>query len=544
MAEAVAAGPEARPSKGGALLIAAALVGFGFLASRLLGVVRTIVTADAFGSSPDLDAYFVAFRVPDLIFQVLAGATLGSAFIPVFARLYRRDGEEPAWKLASTLLNLITAGTAVLCVLAFVLAPVIVPLLAPGLGEDIGRRDELVDEAVTLTRIMLISPLLFSVSGMVMAILNARHRFLLSALAPILYNLAIIFGAAVLSGPFGVKGLAFGVLIGAGLHLGVQVPGLFVERMRYRPSFEWRDAATREVGRLMAPRVLGLAAAQLNFFITTYFASKVGESAISNLSYAWLLGGLPTALFGMALSTAAFPRLADQAADSDHAAMQLTISRVLRAIMFLTIPAAVGIALLRLPVTTVLLERGEFTRLDSLVTASAVGWYALGIVPQAGIEIHSRAFYVLGDTRTPVLFAVGAMALNLILSASLYSEFGVEGLAFAVSAASWLEWLALYAVYQWRTKAALADDLRAIATFALCAAAMGLVIAVGFAGFDTVGRAENAIIAVAGIVAGTAVYMGAARAVRVPELAEATSRAARMVPGRRASAPGDEAPAP
>src|SRR6185436_4774923 len=143
--------------------------------------------------SPDLDAYFVAFRIPDLIFQVLAGATLGSAFIPVFARLYRRDGEDRAWQLASTVLNLVTVATAVLCLLGFILAPWLVPLTAPGLGEDIGRHTELTNEAVTLTRIMLLSPLLFAMSGMVTGILNARQRFFLPALAPMLYNLAIIF---------------------------------------------------------------------------------------------------------------------------------------------------------------------------------------------------------------------------------------------------------------------------------------------------------------------------------------------------------------
>ncbi len=508
------------------LAIAAAIVAFGFLGSRLLGVLRTVAIAGAFGASPELDAYNVAFRIPDLIFQVLAGATLGSAFIPVFARIARRDGDDPAWKLASTVLNLVAASTAVLCVVAFVFAPFIVPLTAPGLGDDVGRNAELTDKAVKLTRLMLLSPLLFSVSGMVTGILNGRQRFFLSALAPMLYNVAIIFGAVVLSGPWGVEGLAVGVVIGAALHLAIQLPGLFRERMRYTPSCDWRDPATREVARLMGPRVVGLAAAQVNFLVTIYFGSKIGSSAISNLNYAWLLAGLPLALFGIALSTAVFPRLAGHAAEEDMAALTHTISRVLRVIMFLTIPAALGLALLRFPATVVLLQRGEFSSADAAITAAALGFYCLGIVPQAGIEIHSRGFYALGDTRTPVVLAVMAVALNFFLSAVLWQRYEHEGLAFAVSVSSWLEWVMLYVFYLQRTGASAATDLAAIARFAICGAVMALFLALGLGLVDSGGRLHEAVIAVAGAVAGAAVYAGMANWLGVDELREAVSRVA------------------
>ncbi|MCC7366019.1 MAG: murein biosynthesis integral membrane protein MurJ [Dehalococcoidia bacterium] len=524
MAEAAAPAPGPAASRANALTIAAAIVAFGFIGSRLLGVVRTLAIANAFGSSGDIDAYWVAFRVPDLIFQVLAGATLGSAFIPVFARLYRQDGEARAWQLASTVLNLVTAATAVLCVVAFVFAPVLVPLLAPGLGDDVGREQELTDEAVKLTRIMLLSPLLFAVSGMITGMLNARQRFLLPALAPMLYNIAIIFGAVVLSKPWGVEGLAVGVVAGAGLHLAVQVPGLFQERMRYTFRFEWHDRAAREVGRLMGPRVIGLAAAQFNFVITTYFASKLAEGVIADLTYAWLLAGLPLALFGMALSTAVFPRLAEHAADDDLAQLTATITRVLRVIMFLTIPSAIGLAMLREPVTTVLLQHGEFDRAHTIITAQAVGWYCLGIVPQAGIEIHSRGFYALGDTRTPVVLSVMAVVLNLAVSAVLWERYEHQGLAFAVSAASWLEWALLYRIYVRRTGAATAGELRAMAVYALCGAVMAMVLAVAWGGFATGSWAAQAVVAVGGGVAGALVYAALALWARLPELAEAWER--------------------
>jgi putative peptidoglycan lipid II flippase len=501
-----------------AILIATAIVAFGFIGSRLLGVLRTVAIADAFGSDPELGAWHVAFRVPDLIFQVLAGATLGSAFIPVFARVSRREGMDQAWRLASIMLNLVTAGTALLCLIAFALAPRLVPVLAPELGEDVGRADELTDQAVDLTRIMLLSPFLFAVSGMITGILNGRQQFFLPALAPMLYNLAIIFGALALSGPFGVEGLAVAVVGGAGLHLLVQVPGLVRERMRYSALLDWRDSAVREVGRLMAPRVVGLAAAQLNFVVTLYFASKVGTAEISDLNYAWLLAQLPLAVFGMAISTALFPSMADQIASGEGERMQEVVSQALRVIMFLTIPAALGLALLRVPVTTLVLERGEFTARDTVITAAAVGWYCLGIIPQAGIEIHSRAFYAMGDTRAPVILAVAAVGLNLALSGLLYTEYGHKGLAFSVSAAAWFEWLVLYRWYILRTGASARNDFGAMAVFSMCGAVMALFLVLTTAGMDGAGRADNVVIALAGAMAGGCVYIALARLVRVPEL--------------------------
>ena len=524
MAEAAASPPEPAPVARGGLALAFAIVAFGFLGSRVLGVVRTAVIARAFGASPEMDAYQVAFKVPDLIFQVLAGATLGSAFIPVFARIYRRESPDRAWDLASNVLNLVTAATAAICVVAFVFAPWLVPLTAPGL-ERMGR-------AIFLTRLMLLSPLLFSVSGMLTGILNARQRFFLPALAPMLYNVAIIVGALFLAGPLGVTGLSLGVIAGAGLHLLVQVPGLFRERMRYRFTFDWRNSAVREVGRLMGPRVIGLAAAQLNFFVTIFFASKVGGGAIANLNYAWIVATLPTALFGMALSTAVFPRLADHVAEEDLDALRDTVSRVLRIIMFLTIPAAIGLAMLRFPAVVVLFERGKFTDADAVMTASALGFYCLGIVPQAGIEIHSRGFYALGDTRTPVVLAVLAVCMNLVLSALLWKNFEHEGLAFSVSVSSWLEWTLLYALYVRRTGARAVEDLNAIAVFTFCGAAMAFFLAIAFLPVEHHGRQSEAVIAIAGTIAGGAVYAAVAHALGVEEFHEAVSRLrARLRPG-------------
>ncbi len=511
-------------SASGGLALAAVIVAFGFIGSRLLGIIRTIVIANAFGASPELDAYNVAFRIPDLIFQVLAGATLGSAFIPVFARKFEREGAPEAWLLASRVLNLVVLATALLCSGAFVLAPRLVPAIAPGLGDDIGRSEELTATAVRLTRVMLLSTLLFAASGMLTGMLNGRERFLLPALAPMAYNLGIIFGAVALADRWGVNGLAFGVVLGAAMHLGIQVPGVFAEGFRYRLSLGWGEPAVMEVARLMAPRVVGLAAAQVNFVVTGFFASKVGASAISNITYAWLLAGLPLAIFGMALSTAVFPRLAGQVAREELDELNVTVSRVLRLIMFLTIPAALGLAMLREPAAITLLERGAFTRADSLMTAAALGWYCLGIVPQAGTEIHSRGFYALGDTRTPVALAVAAVGVNLLLGALLWEPFGVSGLAFAVGAASWAEWLGLYALFVRRTGWNAAEDLGAIARVALAGALMAAVLAAATVVLGSERRSDAAVTAAAGVAVGGLCYAAVCRALGVPELGDVTAR--------------------
>jgi putative peptidoglycan lipid II flippase len=235
-------------------------------------------------------------------------------------------------------LNLLFAATLFFAVLGLLLAPLLVPLTAPGLGDDAGQHAQLTSLAVDLTRIMMLSPVLFAVSGMFMGILNARHHFLAPAFAPMFYNAAIIVGALISDD---VKVLAFCVVIGAMLHLLVQVPALRLVGMRWQPIWDWRDAAVREVGRLMGPRVIGLAAFQVNFFIATFLASTVRDGAISAVNYAWLVVMTPLGLFGMAISTAVFPRMAEQAA-RDDGELQETLSRSLRLILYLTCRPAPG----------------------------------------------------------------------------------------------------------------------------------------------------------------------------------------------------------
>ena len=423
------------------------LIGLSFLGSRLLGVARTAVIADQYGTSVELDAFWVAMRLPDLVFQLLAGATLASAFIPVYARALQNRGEQSAWRLASIVLNWVLIGTIALSVAVFFAAEWIVPALAPGLGEDSGIQDAIIDDAVFLTRVLLLSPILFAVSGMLTGILHARRHFLLPAISPMLYNLAIILGALLLPGELGVEALVIGVVAGSGLHLMIQLPALSTALARSGGGlglhFDLGDVEAREVLRLMAPRMLGLAAAQINLIVLTFFGSLVGDSSISALNFAWLLLMFPVGLFGMSLATAVFPSLAERAATGGPSAVNALVSQTLRFTLFLAIPASVGMLLLRDSIVATLLEHGAFDATATQLVSDALLFYSIGVFAHAAIEIVSRGFYVLGDTRTPVALAISSMLLNVILSAVLVGSMELKGLALALSVSAIAEFVLL-----------------------------------------------------------------------------------------------------
>jgi len=490
------------------LATAATIVALGFLGSRLLGLLRSVVIAHQFGTSASLDAFWVAFRVPDLIFQLIAGATLGAAFIPTFAKTLASRGDREAWELASSVLNLVFAATLVVAVIALLLAPAIVPMTAPGLGEDVGREDELTSLAVDLTRIMMLSPVLFAVSGMFMGILNARHHFLAPALAPMFYNAAIIVGALISDD---VRVLAFCVVIGALLHVLVQVPALRLVGMSWRPVWDWKDASVREVARLMGPRVVGLAAYHFNFIIATFFASMLAVGAISGLNYAWLMVMTPLGLFGMAISTAAFPRMAEQAA-RDEDELSDTVSRALRLILYLTIPASVGLMILAAPLVSLFLRGGAFGAASSDLVTGALICYAFALFAHSGIEILSRGFYALSDTRTPVTFALVSLAVNLVLSLVLVIPFELNGLAAALSIAAIIEFVLLLRALSPRlggldTPAVWASAWRTI----LATMLMAEVVLLWLAGLELAGALSMASRASAGLAAiGGCVLGGAA----------------------------------
>jgi len=401
---------------------AAGLVMALFVVSRALGLLREMVISHQFGTGGDLDAYLAAFRLPDILFQIVAGGALASAFIPTFAAYLAQGDEQGAWRLASAVINLVFIITAGLSLLAALFAPwlaetVIVPGFAP-------ERQAL---TARLMRLMLVTPAVFGVSGVVMGVLNARQHFLLPALAPILYNLGIIAGALVLAPSMGVRGLALGVVAGALGHLLVQVPGLLRHGLRYSPVLGLHDPGVHEVGRLMLPRVAGLAAVQVNFLVTTILASGLATGSLAALNYAWLLMLLPQGIFAQSVATAAFPTFSAQAARQQRTEMRSTLSATLRAVLYLIIPAAAGLLILRGPLVEIIFQRGAFTAGSTEMVAWALGFYVLGLPAHALVEIVVRAFYAMHDTKTPVVVGVAAMGLNVILSLALIAAFQSAG---------------------------------------------------------------------------------------------------------------------
>lgn len=424
-----------------------ALLVMGAIAlSRVLGLVRNVAFSYFFGTRAEMDAYVVAARVPEMLFLVMAGGALGSAFIPLFTARLTQGDEEGAWRLTSAIVNLLIAFMAPLSLLAIVLAPWLVRTwVAPDFNPELQAR------TVALLRVMLLSPTIFGVSGILMGVLNAYQRFLLPALAPSVYNLALI-GGAIWGGLVGggTMGPAVASVIGAMAHLLLQVWGLMRYRVRHRLQLALDDPGVRMVGALMLPRMLGVAAVQINFVVTNNLASGMGTGAVSALTYAWALVLLPQGIFAQALGITAFPTLSAQAAQEDLIGLRGTVSGALRTLMALLIPAMGGLMVLSTPIVALLLERGAFDAESTDSVAFALTLFALGLLGHGAIEILARAFYAVHNTWIPALAAIGAMILNVTLGLTLppfFEQAGWEpfgGLALANSLAALLEMVALF----------------------------------------------------------------------------------------------------
>ncbi len=500
------------PSSTRQIARAAVLVMALFLISRVAGLAREMIIGARFGTGAALDAYLAAFRLPDLLFQLMAGGALGSAFIPVFTGRLARQDLTGAWRLFSAVCNLVLILMSGLAVLAAVSAPWLVrTVLAPGFTPA--------QQALTadLMRWMLVSTVIFGVSGIVMGVLNSFQHFLLPALAPVLYNLSIIAGAWFLAPKLGVYGLVLGVVVGAALHLDVQMFGLYRFSAQYSRTLGLHDPHVREVGRLMAPRVLGLAVVQINFWVNTLLASALPAGSLSALNYAWLLMLLPQGIVAQGVATAAFPTFAALEARGERDEMRRVLSASLRSVLFLAIPAAAGLFAWRVPLIRLLLERGEFSAQSTALTAAALAFYAFGLVGHSALEILARAFYALHDTRTPVTVGVAAMAGNVLLSLLLRGPLAHAGLALANTIATTCEMFLLIWLLARRLGGLDGARLGGLAAKASLAAAAMAVPLAWAAGRWTAG--PILLIAPAGLIVGAGIYLGAAILLRMPELA-------------------------
>jgi len=405
---------------------AAVVLGAASLISRLLGLFRDRILAGRFGAGDELDIYYAAFRIPDMVYSLLVLGAVSAGFIPVFINYLQKDKKQ-TWSLANSVLNLMALSLIVVCALLIVLAPWLAKLVAPGFSS------EKLSLTVQLTRVMFLSPFFLGLSAVFGGILQSFRRFLVYSLGPIMYNLGIIFGTLVLVDYFGLLGLAYGVVLGAFFHMLIQIPPAHFCGFRWRPVFDFRFSGVRRIFKLMPPRILSLALSQINFWLMTVFASflAVGSIAVYNLAYN--IWSFPLGVFGISFVLAAFPKLSQTAQKKNIIGFVKTFSLTLRQILFLTLPSAALFIVLREEIVRVILGVGRFSWPDTLLTFQTLAYFSIGLFAEALILLFLRGFFAWEDTKTPFLIGLLAMAFRLPVAWFLAQKMGVSGLALGFS---------------------------------------------------------------------------------------------------------------
>ena len=422
------------------------LAGLFFL-DKVLAFIRQILIARQFGLSPELDAFNVANNIPDLLFALISGGALAIAFIPVLSQVLIRNGRKPAWELFSRIANLAFLVTAALAVVVAIFAG---SMVRAEIGIAPGFNTVQQDLVIKLMRMNLIATLIFSISGLVMAGLQANQHFLLPALAPVFYNIGQIFGVSILSpsqgytlGPItlpafglGVEGLVYGVIIGALLHLAIQIPGLAKYNFRWIPRIDLKNEDVRKVIRLMGPRLVTMFCIQLIFIVRDNLASRLAAGAVTSLTYGWMIQQVPETLIGTAIGTALLPTLSEHFSTEQKAAFSETIQKAVKVLTALSLPIAAVLAVGLRPLLGLAFDFGvEGTRLLSWVTAA----FLLGLLGHSLKEVGARAFYARQNALVPLITAAVNLALYVLLGSLLYQPLGASGIALTDSLVFTLE---------------------------------------------------------------------------------------------------------
>ena len=416
---------------------AAGIVGVATLLSRILGYVRDMVLATFFGAGMFADAFIAAFRIPNLLRRLFGEGSLSIAFVPVFTETMINGDPDDGHRLAASALKLLLVVLSLVTLIGIIASPMIVHIIAPGFAREPGK----MALTITLTRLMFPYLIMIGAVALCMGILNVLGHFTAPAIAPVLLNLSMIgavFGVSRLSDSQTVRvlGLAGGVLMGGILQLALQLPFLVRHGIRFwKRSGLWHPAM-KKVGILLLPTIFGAAVYQINILVGTLLASLLAEGSVSYLYYADRLVQFPLGIFGQATATAVLPSLSRQAAGGDYAALGDTFSHAMSLVLFITIPAMVGLILLREPIVTLLFQRGAFDQQTMRLTSVALLYYALGLWAFSAVRIVVATFYAMQDTRTPVITAVISIAVNLILGMCLMKPLRHGGLALATSLAS------------------------------------------------------------------------------------------------------------
>ncbi len=409
------------------IFFAAAILAAASFLSRLLGILRSRVLAGKFGAGDTLDAYYAAFRIPDFVFHLIVLGALSAAFIPVFTLYLQKEDKKEAWQLASIVLNFTILAVTIISAILFFFAPWLIFFIAPGFS---GEKREL---AVLFTRIMFLSPLFLGVSNVFSGILNSFKRFVAYAIAPLFYNLGIIFGAIFFVPCIGLSGLAWGVALGAFLHMLVQLPSVLACGFHYSFILDLKNKGVKKIGKLILPRMMGLAANQINLLFITFLASFLSAGSVAVFNLANDLQYFPIGIIGLSFAIAAFPSLAENFARDESQKFKQNLSSAVKQILYLIIPVSIFMLVFRAQIVRLILGTGHFDWEDTKLTLNALGFFALSIFAQSLIPLLARAFFALQDTITPLLASMASIVLNLILGFYLSSKIGVAGLALAFS---------------------------------------------------------------------------------------------------------------
>jgi putative peptidoglycan lipid II flippase len=418
--------------------LSAAIISASYLLSRLLGLFRDRLLISTFGKGPTLDAYNAAFTLPDLLFTLLVSGAFAVAFIPVFSEYLKKDEKKMAWDVAASLLNLLVLGTIAIALVVQVFAVPITEFLFHGFDA------ETIELTANLTRIMLITPTLFAISSVWGSIQQAHNRFVLYALASVMYNVGIIAGIMLFTGKYGIYGVAIGVVIGCVAQALMQFLGMAGLGYRWRPIMSFKLKGVRKTIKLIIPRSIDQGMNQINYAIEKSIGSVLGAGAITSFTYANNLRNVPLTLIGSAITTAVFPRLAERASDKSKERLIESFVYTARLILFLSIPAAILSVVARGYIVRLLYGFGDAD------TANILGWFAASIIFISLYFLVSRVFYAMQDTKTPLFVSIGSVVVNIALSFYLSAVMGITGLAAAASIVAALQVGVLTIVLKYR----------------------------------------------------------------------------------------------
>lgn len=448
---------------------AALLLALASLVSRLVGVARDRILAHQFGAGIELDIYTAAFRIPDFIYNLLIVGALSAGFIPLFLGLYQK-GKKGAWMFASRVINTTLICVSFVSLILYFFTPELVQFLVPGFSEEATL------STIELTRIMLLSPILLGLSAVVSGVLQSLKAFFIYSLAPVLYNLGIIAGALFLVPMFGLKGLAYGVVLGAFFHLIIQIPVLLTSGFRYSKSISFTDPSIKKLTSALVPRTFTLASVQITTLVLTFFASFLGTGSLAIFNFASNISSLPIGIIGISFAVAAFPTLSEFVANKDMEGFKKQLALTTRQILFFILPLTILFILLRAQIVRVLLGSGKFNWEDTIMTATTVGMFSISLFSQCLLALYSRAFFALHNGRTPLYIAIISMLTTVFLSFTLKEYFGVPGLALGISIGSILQVALLWAgLKKILGREEEGNILKSIAKISLACIGLGLV---------------------------------------------------------------------